>query len=136
MKLVMHNAIAHHLEKLPKLIPKLSSLLPATSFPQYICPDVAIVWYQILRWLVEVSCSACVPSQLLVEINSILAEPGIRQNTDQIFKTKMESYYLKRNIPKLLKFLFFLYPFLFSANLDSELKVFWLLNDFHFHGSH
>lgn len=65
----MHSAIAHRPE-----LPSCDPSSPLVSSPSlYTKHD--IIWYKISPWLVWVTYPGCVPSQLLVKINSVLAEP-------------------------------------------------------------
>ena len=66
----MHNTIAHHLLTNAQPIPEL--LCPPANFPSlYTGHDVTR--YGIPLWLVWVSCPCCVPSQLSVHSQPLLA---------------------------------------------------------------
>ena len=77
----MHYAIAHHLEHDAQPVPE-PSFPPLSSSPR-LYTEHDIIWYQISPWLVGVSYPGCVPSQLLVKINSILAEPRTKTKADK-----------------------------------------------------
>ena len=70
----MHNAIAHHPEPdaQPVLAPR--SLVPSGQLPQ-LYTEHDVIWYGISPWIAWLGCPGCAPSQLLVKINSISAEP-------------------------------------------------------------
>ena len=66
----MHNRIAHHLLTGAQPIPELRC--PLANFPTlYTGHD--IIWCGIPLWLVWVNCPRCVPSQLLVHSQPLLA---------------------------------------------------------------
>ena len=71
----MHDAIAHHLDPDAQPVPEPCSLLPWPSQLPQLYTQYDVIWYQISPWLVRISYPGCVPSQLLVKINSIPAEP-------------------------------------------------------------
>ena len=60
---VMHNAIAHH-----PLTDARAAIHPSLPTPPSLYPRHDVPWYGIPLWLVQVSCPAYAPSQLLAHL--------------------------------------------------------------------